>query len=102
MSDWAQGYIADVPYPVGFFREVGPAHLAFALVALAKEPGPLLRPRRILELGSGMGLTITALAAAYPDAEFEGVDFNPQHVVHGRSLAANAGLTNVHIRETSF
>jgi SAM-dependent methyltransferase len=100
--DWAQGYIADVPYPVGFFREVGPAHLAFTLGSLGKDPGRLLRPQRILELGSGMGLTVTGLAAANPDIEFEGADFNPQHVLHGRSLALKAGLTNVRIHEISF
>jgi predicted O-methyltransferase YrrM len=102
MTDWAQGYIADVPYPAWFFREVGPNYLAFMVAGLGKEPGQLRQPRRILELGSGMGLTVTGLAAANPDVEFEGVDFNPQHVMHGHSLAAKAGLANVQIRESSF
>ncbi|MEZ5564136.1 MAG: malonyl-ACP O-methyltransferase BioC [Gammaproteobacteria bacterium] len=37
----------------------------------------LLRPARVLDLGSGTGKALPALAARYPDAEIIGVDLTP-------------------------
>ncbi|WP_460451309.1 class I SAM-dependent methyltransferase [Alsobacter sp. SYSU BS001988] len=102
MSAWTEGYVADIPYSLGFYRETTPAHIAFAAVCVGKSPGLALRPQRVLELGFGMGLGFLINAAANPATQFEGVDFNPMHVAHARGLADEAALANVTLREASF
>ena len=42
------------------------------------------------------------LAAANPDYEFVGIDFNPSHIAEARSLAARANISNVAFIDTSF
>ncbi|WP_187273071.1 class I SAM-dependent methyltransferase [Methylobacterium sp. WL69] len=102
MTAWTEGYVADIPYALGFYRETVPAHIAFSALAVGKHPGLSLQPKRVLELGIGMGLGFIINAASSPDTEFEGVDFNPLHIAHSRGLADAAGLTNVSLREASF
>lgn len=102
MTAWTEGYVADIPYALGFYRETVPAHIAFAAACVGKHPGLSLKPKRVLELGFGMGLGFIINAAANPATQFEGVDFNPLHVAHARGLADAAALTNVSLREASF
>lgn len=102
MTAWTEGYVADIPYALGFYRETVPAHIAFSALCVGKHPGLAMAPKRVLELGFGMGLGFIINAAANPDTHFEGVDFNPQHVAHARGLADEAQLTNVSLREASF
>ncbi|TXM65489.1 class I SAM-dependent methyltransferase [Methylobacterium sp. WL120] len=102
MSPWNEGYIADIPYSLGFYRETLPAHIAFAAMSVGKHPGLCLKPERVLELGIGMGLGFTINAASNPTTHFEGVDFNPLHIAHARSLIEAAALGNVSLREASF
>lgn len=103
MTEWSQGYVSDVPYSLGFFREVTPANLGFASLSVGRKyHGPSGAAKRVLELGFGRGLTINVLAAANPGMVFEGVDFNPAHVLEASALATRASLKNVSIREASF
>lgn len=102
MGEWTEGYVSDIPYSLGFYRETVPAYIAFAAASVGKNPGCALKPEHVLELGFGMGLGFIINAAANPGTQFEGVDFNPQHVAHARDLADEAGLTNVSLREASF
>lgn len=102
MTDWTEGYVADVPYALGFYREMVPAHIAFASLCVGKHPGLALKPKRVLELGFGMGLGFVINAAANPGIHFEGIDFNPMHVAHARGLVEDTGLTNASVREASF
>lgn len=102
MSSWTQGYVADIPYSTGFYRELSPAHMAFAALAVGRSPGHAIAPRRYLELGFGQGFGLVLLAAANPQMEVMGIDFNPEHVSHARRLAERAGLTNVTLEESSF
>lgn len=102
MSDWTQGYVADFEYTQGFYGDLAPDHLD--LVCLVNSVMP---PRRgdgftYCELGSGHGLTSTALAAANPEGEFYAVDFNPAHTARAADLAAEAGVGNVTFLEDSF
>lgn len=102
MIAWTEGYVADIPYALGFYRETVPAHIAFSALAVGKHPGLSLQPKRILELGIGMGLGFVINAASNPNTQFEGVDFNPLHIAHSQGLVVGAGLTNVSLREASF
>lgn len=57
------------------------------------------RPFACLEIGCGHGLTLAALAAAYPKGRFVGIEPNTAHVASARALAADAGLANLVIIE---
>jgi len=100
--DWAKGYVSDIGYTAGFYRETAPSHMAFGALAAGRSPGRGLNPKRVLELGCGQGFGLALLAAANPDIAFEGYDFNPEHVAHARGLIEGAALTNVQVTETSF
>jgi SAM-dependent methyltransferase len=99
---WNQGYVADVPYTSGYYREMAPAHQALAAILGNVTPPDPSGPYRFLELGCGTAAGLCTLAAANPQASFVGVDFMPAHVAAARRLIAAAGLTNVEVIEASF
>ena len=100
MSTWSSGYNTDLGYTFGYYREISPEWLDY--VALTKGVMPPTGAWRYLELGCGQGYGLTLLAALYPDHDFLGIDFNPVHITHARSLATAAGLTNVRFEEADF
>ena len=102
MSDWTHGYVADVTYTPGFYRECMPTWLSFASTLLAQRPPDLSRPFRYADFGCGQGMSLLVAAATAPHGEFWGFDFNPAHIESARDIAAKAGLTNVHFEEASF
>jgi len=55
-----------------------------------------------IDLGCGFGLTLILLAAAYPKAQFTGVDANAEHIEFARDLARRAELTNIEFFATTF
>ncbi|MGY8905539.1 MAG: class I SAM-dependent methyltransferase [Burkholderiales bacterium] len=98
--DWKHGYFAESGYTYGFYPEVSPARLGWiASLKGLREPGNQFR---YIDMGCGQGLGLLILAAAYPDAEFVGIDFMPEHIAHARNLAKRAGLTNVKLIEGDF
>ena len=98
----AEGYVTDVGYTAGFYREMAPSHLALAAVLAGFSPGRALRPKRVLELGFGQGFGLALLAAANPDVEFEGRDANAEHVVYARRLIDGAELSNIAVSQGRF
>ena len=102
MTSWAAGYVADIGYTSGFYRETAPSHMAFAALTTGHAPGRALAPKRVLELGFGQGFGLALLAAANPDVTFEGYDFNPEHVAHARRLIVGADLQNLNVSETGL
>jgi len=101
-SDWAQGYVTDVLYTDNTYRELSPAWLNYVAVLKGCQPRPLDRPFAYIELGCGLGRTVTHLAAAFPQAQFIGVDFNPAHIDAAQRYAASLGLENVRFLERGF
>jgi SAM-dependent methyltransferase len=95
------GYVADVAYTLGFYRELAPTFLNMACV-MSGVNVPLNRPLRYCELGCGRGYGTALLAAANPDVEFVGVDFNPSHIAEARKLATRAAISNVTFFEMGF
>jgi len=55
---------------------------------------------RVLELGSGMGFNMIALAPDHPDVHFTGLDLMDHHVKTARKDAAH--LTNARFRQGSY
>lgn len=102
MSDWAQGYVTEIEYTQGFYKELAPAHLEFAALMQGYEAPSTTRPFNWIEVGCGHGLTANVLAAANPLGKFFALDFNPLHVLNGRELASAAGLSNIEFFERSF
>lgn len=102
MNQWSDGYVADVSYTAGFYRETTPRWLAFTALLLGHRHPALDRPFRWAELGCGQGFSATIAAACHPEAEFWGFDFNPSHIDNASHLAAEAGLTNLTFREAAF
>ena len=94
---WDHGYHSSTVYTSDYYRELAPIWLDFAVLLQAHEPPRRLegQPFRYLELGCGMGLGLCQMAAAYPEGEFVGVDFNPAHIAHARSLGDTLGITNL-------
>lgn len=104
MSDWSHGYNVSLGYTYGFYREMAPDWMDMC----ARAAG-YVAPRRgangsfrYLELGSGQGVGLCLLAAANPDGEFVGIDFNPEHIAHSNELASAGGLTNIRFIEGDF
>lgn len=100
IESWKRGYYAESGYVHGFYRELCPSVLAWSAL-LVGVAAPLERFRYI-DLGCGQGFGLALLAACHPDSEFVGIDFMPEHVAHGRQLAAQAGLDNLRFIEGDF
>ena len=93
MVDWAHGYDVSVGYTYGFYREMAPDWLD-----LCTQISGFVPPRRgpsgqfrYLDLGTGQGLGLCLMAAAYPQAEFLGIDFHPEHIVHAEQTEQRIG-----------
>jgi SAM-dependent methyltransferase len=102
--DWQHGYRAELTYTCGYFRELAPDWLDLAALLKGK-PSPREKPGapfRYLELGSGMGLNLCLHAALYPEGEFIGVDFNPDHIIHSQRLCSALQLRNVRFVEADI
>ncbi len=100
MADFAlppsleQDYVTDVPYVRTFSNSLSPSMLRLAAALNGFAPPPN-REFTYLELGSANGDSLVALASAFPDARFVGIDINHDHVAFATSLAAKACVDNV-------
>jgi SAM-dependent methyltransferase len=98
---WSHGYHVDSGgYVFGHYQETMPTRLRFA--ALCQGFDSPAEGFRYLDLGCGQGFNLLIAAACHPDSQFVGVDFMPEHVVHGNRLARESGLTNVQFVEADF
>ena len=99
MSTWSAGYVTEVEYTQGYYRELSPVLLRH----LAVQRGvavPAPRTMRYLELGFGQGLSFAIHAAACP-GEFWGTDINPAHAAMARQLLDAAGV-EAQVRDVPF
>lgn len=99
--NWSHGYVTEVPYTSGFYKEMTPTWLWF-VANLLNQHFDLQRGYTYCELGCGTGFGLNVMAAANPDGIFYGIDINPSHISMARDLAASAGLENVHFFEADF
>ncbi len=98
---WSSGYPVAHDYDYVLVPQMTPANLQF--VALNQGISARVPERfRYFELGAGFGLMSLLVAATHPSAEVWANDFNPNHVLEGRTLAAEAGLGNVQLLDDSF
>jgi SAM-dependent methyltransferase len=103
MATWQDGYITDIPYTAGFFRELAPPYLHLLSLLMGVRAAPIVeREYSYCELGCGQGLGTLIAAAANPLGRFVGYDFNPAQIAKANDLAERAGLANVKFVEESF
>jgi SAM-dependent methyltransferase len=100
-TEWAHGYVTDVQYTAGFYRETAPLWLKFLSVYVNQRQS-YKENFNFCELGCGQGMNLNLIAAVNPSDSFYGVDFNPFHIANARKLAEEAGLTNVKFYEEDF
>ena len=100
--DWAQGYVTEINYTRGYYRELNPLLQSFVLATTGRHPPSLRQPFTKVELGCGYGVSLLLEAAAHPHAQFYGIDINPNHISWAKHLAAEAQLDNVHFLEIGF
>lgn len=104
LQSWSHGYNVQVPYTFGYYRETDPVWLDFATLITGNWPPDRQgdRPLRYADFGCGQGFGLCLTASLHPDMEFVGIDFNPAHIAHARTLAEKAGLSNVKFFEGDF
>ena len=102
MSSWTSGYVTDIEYTSGFYRELAPSYLQFVLLSQKLRSSPIGPGTTYCELGCGQGFGTALLAAANPQAQFWGFDFNPAQIASARRLAEDAGLANITFEDYSF
>ncbi|WP_112662675.1 class I SAM-dependent methyltransferase [Microvirga flavescens] len=102
-ANWAEGYVVDIGYTHGFYRELSPSFLSFAAAAQGIQvPGRAIEPLTYCELGCGQGFSTNLLAAAHPHIQFHATDFNPAHIAGAWELAKEAQLKNIAFYDDSF
>lgn len=101
MGSWNEGYVSEIQYTFGYYRELSPDFLDFALLLRGIEPPSHNQERAYCELGFGQGMSIAMHSAANPGINVIGTDFNPAHTSFARSLAHASG-TSPRLYEDSF
>jgi cyclopropane fatty-acyl-phospholipid synthase-like methyltransferase len=98
----AAGYITDLDYIPGFYPHMSPTAMRYAASLNRVNPPKIVDGFRYLELGCGLGRSLTTLAAANPQGEFLGVDINPSHIESIEKDILAGGLTNVRAITSDF
>src|SRR5690606_8776735 len=99
---WADGYVVDIDYTDGYYRELAPELLRFVALLGGVQRLEPQEGFNYCELGCGNGRSLVLHAAADPRGRFFGVDFNPAHILNARNLAREAGAGNAVFLENSF
>ena len=102
MSAWASGYVLDIEYTSGFYREISPTYLHFVALTQGIRPPSIAEGATYCELGCGQGVGTAILAAANPRMQFWGMDFNPAQIANARRLVEEAQLSNITFTDHSF
>jgi len=102
MTDWGDGYVADIAYTAGFYRELSPVWLHHAAELMHTAAPSPETPLAYCDLGCGQGFATLALAAQFPESAFHGIDFHPGQIANARDLAAQGEVANARFHELSF
>lgn len=97
----ASEYVNDVPYVRQFVDDLSPARLRLVAALHGVEPPPG-DDLDYCELGCAHGDTLAALAAAYPQGRFLGIDLSGAHIASAKRLARDGALENIGFLERDF
>lgn len=97
MSQWSEGYVADIGYTYGYYAELNPLRIQLAFLNAG-----LIAPNNVTacELGYGQGLSANMHAAATA-TEWHGTDFNPAQASFANALGRESG-GNISLSDDSF
>lgn len=98
MSTWSEGYVSDINYTYGYYKELNPNQLAIPFL-MANIAVPTII--NACELGFGQGLSLN-INAATGTAKWYATDFNPEHAVFSQTLANHADPQRLLIAEQGF
>ena len=87
MTDWTEGYRADIDYTYGYYSELNPLRAELSLLAAGIAPP---QTTTACELGFGQGLSLNLHAAA-SGTQWYGTDFNPTQTAFAQNLARASG-----------
>ena len=90
-----------VPYGGGAIVATRPDYLA-ANARLRGLEAPDAARCRVLDVGCATGGNLMAMALAFPESEFIGVDLSPKQIATARDTARAVGLTNVRFEAVSI
>ncbi|MCW3473891.1 class I SAM-dependent methyltransferase [Limobrevibacterium gyesilva] len=104
MTGWGSGYVTDIEYMPGYYKQQSPAQLAVACLmgGVACDVPDRFDDLSYIELGCGLGYGAMVLAASNPGWRVTAVDFNPAHIAAARALANEAGLANITFLEADL
>lgn len=94
-------YVEDVPYVRQFIPELSPMQLRLVAAVNGLTPPPA-RDFAYCELGCGHGDSVAALAAAFPESRFLGIDLNADHIASAKRLVRDGALDNIGFLEGDF
>jgi SAM-dependent methyltransferase len=97
---WSDGYVTDMVYTYGYYREISPVFQRFCLLLrglACDDPG---EGATHCELGFGQGVSVNIHAAANP-GRYVATDFNPAHAAHASGLARASGC-DIRLYDASF
>lgn len=97
MTDWTDGYVADIGYTFGYYTELNPVRVQLAFLNAG-----LVYPEfgTACELGFGQGLSANMHAAASV-TKWSGTDFNPAQAGFAQELAKQTG-SDAQLLDQSF
>lgn len=91
MSEWSDGYMADIGYTYGYYTELNPQRIRLPFLASGQAfPDIEAESGTACELGFGQGLSVTIHAAASGVSWF-GTDFNPSQAGFAREMVNACG-----------
>lgn len=97
MTSWSDGYVTDVGYTTGYYKELSSHRLGLGFLSLGLIPPQV---QTACELGFGQGVSL-AIHAATSSAQWWGTDFNPEQAAFAQDLITNSG-TNAHVYNDAF
>ena len=97
---WNEGYVTEVGYTYGYYRETSPVYQRFCLLLRGLACNDLNAASAHCELGFGQGVSVNINAASNP-GRFVATDFNPAHAAHARGMASHSGC-DLRIHDDSF
>lgn len=95
-------YLQDTPYIWGAYNELSPLFLNYICALNGHHPRDIDQAFTYCELGSGNGVTVTALAELYPRGSFYAIDFNNLHIDNSNALLTETNLENIGFYKTDF
>jgi len=100
--DYVGYYVHDLEFRSVVVKMQTPLEMCLSAALAGFSPPDPERPFTYMDICSGDGTTLNALALLNPESQFYGVDFNPQHIAHARTTAEKYGLKNVHFLEMNI